>query len=727
MYKSSLSVDSRPTTLFMNEKSDELRNNRSLRWDHGNLQSYYDYTGHFLYPLYNSLLHRCNSVESSECAAEFIELIYSSTICVLKTATEKFIPFARPSVYKPWWGENLKLLKAQAMDSYKIWELAGKPRNGTIFDMKCRDKLNYKKEIRKEKKKTDLCISDSLYESLLNKDSTQFWKTWNNKVVNKKDAKIEIVGGGSDEEIAHKFAEHFKKCCTPNSHNFNTKKKEKFYSLMKDYSGDLKSTKQLIISAELICISVDKLNSGRAAGLDGIVTEHIVNCHPIIYSLLSKLFNFILYTGYVPSDFGKGIMVPIPKSQQANKANSIENFRGITLSPIVSKIFEHCLLELMNEYLFTSDNQFGFKAKLSCSHAIFSMKEVVDYYVNHDSSVNVCLIDVSKAFDKLNHYVLFMKLMKRHVPIKFVNVLLNWYTKVLISVKWNNLFSDYFPVTAGIRQGGILSPVLFLVYVDDLLEKLAKMGCRILGHHVGALMYADDLILLSPMLYELQSMLNVCKLELDLLDLKLNASKSVCLRFGKAYKRKCTNLTLEGEMIPWVSEARYLGVFLISGTKFGCNLDKAKAKFYRSSNAILSKLGYQKNPAVALNLIASIALPSLLYGLETLTLNVSQKTSLSHPWNRTFMKIYSTFDKNVIKQCQYYGGFLPFLYVLDMRRIEFLIKLQSIENDTVNVAKMLNKEIIPAIAERYVPGINANYFIKNYKTILLQCFSADVV
>ena len=203
-------------------------------------------------------------------------------------------------------------------------------------------------------------------------------------------------------------------------------------------------------------------------------------------------------------------------------------------------------------------------------------------------------------------------------------------------------------------------------------------------------MYADDLIPLSPMLYELQSMLNVCKLELDLLDLKLNASKSVCLRFGKAYKRKCTNLTLQGEIIPWVSEARYLGVFLISGTKFGCNLDKAKAKFYRSSNAILSKLGYQKNPAVALNLIASIALPSLLYGLETLTLNVSQKTSLSHPWNRTFMKIYSTFDKNVIKQCQYYGGFLPFLYVLDMRRIEFLIKLQSIENDTVNVAKMLS-------------------------------------
>ena len=62
-----------------------------------------------------------------------------------------------------------------------------------------------------------------------------------------------------------------------------------------------------------------------------------------------------------------------------------------------------------------------------------------------------------------------------------------------------------------------------------------------------------------------------------------------------------------------------------------------------------------------------------------------------------------------------------------MRRIEFLIKLQSIENDTVNVAKMLNKEIIPAIAERYVTGINVNYFIKNYKTILLQCFSANVV
>lgn len=111
-----------------------------------------------------------------------------------------------------------------------------------------------------------------------------------------------------------------------------------------------------------------------------------------------------------------------------------------------------------------------------------------------------------KPFDKLNHSVLFLKLMKRHVPAAYNKVLSNWYNNVSIYVKWNNEFSKPFSVKASIRQGGILSPRLFLIYVD-LLIKLNQYGCNILGHPVSAFMYAGDLILLSPSVNELQKML----------------------------------------------------------------------------------------------------------------------------------------------------------------------------------------------------------------------------
>ena len=196
--------------------------------------------------------------------------------------------------------------------------------------------------------------------------------------------------------------------------------------------------------------------------------------------------------------------------------------------------------------------------------------------------------------------------------------------------------------------------MLFLVYVEDLLAKLNQHGCTILGHHISTFMYADDVILVSPSISELQTMLSVCEHELELLDLDINSSKSMCLRVGKRYKEKCGSIMSKNGQIPWIQEARYLGICIVSGNKFSCNFDEAKRKFYRTSNAILGKLGKQRNPTVALHLIHSTAIPVLSYCLEALSLNKVQRMSIEHPWDRTFMKLFNTFDKQIEQQCPFY-------------------------------------------------------------------------
>jgi len=94
-------------------------------------------------------------------------------------------------------------------------------------------------------------------------------------------------------------------------------------------------------------------------------------------------------------------------------AMTFNDFRGIAISPIISKVFEYCLLHSFQSLLATNDNQFGFKKGVSCSHAIHSVRKFIDRHVVAGSTVNLCAVDLSKAFDKVNHHAMFIKLMKR--------------------------------------------------------------------------------------------------------------------------------------------------------------------------------------------------------------------------------------------------------------------------------------------------------------------------
>ena len=106
---------------------------------------------------------------------------------------------------------------------------------------------------------------------------------------------------------------------------------------------------------------------------------------------------------------------------------TVDDFRGISISPAISKVFEHCILHRYRDFFKTSDNQFGFKQGSSCAHAIYSLNCVVDYYVNYGSMINICALNLSKAFDKMSHYGLFIKLMERRIPDMLLYVIVEFY------------------------------------------------------------------------------------------------------------------------------------------------------------------------------------------------------------------------------------------------------------------------------------------------------------
>ena len=150
------------------------------------------------------------------------------------------------------------------------------------------------------------------------------------------------------------------------------------------------------------------------------------------------------------------------KNPEGNQFVS-DNYRGITLSNVISKVFEMAMLLVFESQLTSDTLQFGFKQKSSCSHALFTLKTVVQHYVKQGSTVNICALDISKAFDRVDHFALLQLLMDRQLPRNFIGVLLDWFTKCFACVSWGRTLSFWFSVLAGVRQGGILSPVLFAV------------------------------------------------------------------------------------------------------------------------------------------------------------------------------------------------------------------------------------------------------------------------
>ena len=181
------------------------------------------------------------------------------------------------------------------------------------------------------------------------------------------------------------------------------------------------------------------MKKGKCSDDDKISAEHFFNAPLLLFDRLRDLLDAMLRHSFVPTQFHLGTILPIVKDHQGNLGD-LNNYRGITIASIFSKIFEHVLRILFQDYLVTSTYQFGFKKKSSTSHALHCLKETINYYTERGSNVYCSFLDASKAFDRLVHPGLFLKLLQRRVPMICIDTIIYWYSR-LYGVEYDGMIS----------------------------------------------------------------------------------------------------------------------------------------------------------------------------------------------------------------------------------------------------------------------------------------------
>ena len=529
------------------------------------------------------------------------------------------------------------------------------------------------------------CARDKFYKSKLSNCTNDPKQTYQvvNKLLDKHHSKTVLPTATSDVEIATKMNSFFKE------------KVDKIYNEIK--SSNLSSTAELSDEHDRSqntfqlyefshiddnsLTSIIKEMALKHCDLDPLPTKVMVQCLPELLPLLSFIVNTSLKNGIFPSQLKSSILRPSLKKPDLD-SEVIGNYRPISNLAFLSKILEKCVFNQLSCYLqsnnLLSKFQSGYRKFHSCETATLRIHNDILVMCDSHNKVLLLLLDLSAAFDTVNHHHLLRKLSRNYGINKSA---LNWFTSYLsdrsVAVKINTSLSDKSLITIGVPQGSILGPLLFIMYTRDL-ENIAQL------HGFSIHLYADDTQLYfafdTDNAGDIEARIMACmadmKIWMQINFLKLNENKTEVIIIKP--KRTCSQIqqviriSSEGEEIKLQESVKSLGVHLDSTLSMSSHISAIVQK----CNINLRNLWYigsKLNIKLKIQLVHSLIFScldycnSLLSGITNADLMRLQKVQ-----NQAVRFIYG----KSIKKWDHITPFLKSCHFLPVKhRIQFKIAL----------------------------------------------------
>ena len=428
-------------------------------------------------------------------------------------------------------------------------------------------KNRYHYQIRKCRRVEEFLINSKIIENCLENDNGLFSEM---KKHRGKTVEDEVtIDGKSGDEVPATFA-------TIYGELFNREQDDDEIShLLDDINHNLgNSDLEEIgkINLNVVKEAVEKLKGNKSDPIWDYSTDFFKGAPDILFHHLAEVIKSFRVHGHVCQHLLLASLVPLVKDKLGDLCSSA-NYRSIALSSIFLKLLDWIVIICYGHLLKLDDLQFGFQKDNSTSLCSWVVFETIDAYIRTGSIVYGVLMDCTKAFDTIKHSKLFRKMLEAKVPRVVIRLLIYIYRRQRAEVRWKNMHSEEFPISNGVRQGAILSPILFCFYMNDLFQILrnSRTGCHVGSYFAGAIGYADDLLMLCPSRKGLQEMLSIAEKYAEEHKIAFSThilpekSKTKGIVFSKKpLTWSPAPLILCDTPLPWVSSAKYLGNFITS-------------------------------------------------------------------------------------------------------------------------------------------------------------------
>lgn len=448
---------------------------------------------------------------------------------------------------------------------------------------------------------------------------------------------------------------------------------------------------------------IRKLKNQKASGADFIINEYLKHLPDYLLPHLVRLFNIILDSGIVPTDWCAAIIKPLYKNK--GPTDDPDNYRGISLLSCVGKLLTSCINQRLTGFFVNcgilGEEQAGFRSGYSTIDHVFVLHSIIDLYLSRGKRIYCAFIDYKKAFDLVTRSNLWRKLIANGVNGKIIGVIYDLYSKAKSCVSVNGKLSDYFSCNIGVRQGENLSPLLFAIYLNDFEYSISR-NFRGLNYLAGlfresisdddveffirifALLYADDTIVLAESASELQVALNAVHKFCEDWDLTVNVSKTKVVIFSKGKVKSYPEFKFGVDTVAVVDDYVYLGVTFNYNGLWHKAIRKQVLQASRALFALNTKVMILDLPIdLHIELYYKVVVPILLYGSEVWGhVDLNQMEIFHRKFLKSILKVRKT-----TPNCMVYGecGVESLENLVNIRILNFWLRLLSGKDTKLSV------------------------------------------
>ena len=562
-----------------------------------------------------------------------VDNMYNQLVNRLNDTTKKCISKSKFKPHlKPYW--NKELTDAHQLMKYKrtLWKESGKPRGSTYLAY--REYKQAKTEFRKlhrEIVSQYLKELDDQINTAAEIDTKRFLKlikSRRSKTGSKATSEITFNGTTyrDPQEINEQWQLYFAQLYTPDeSEIFDSNVKTEVEHELRHIKQDCRDIpNSLTIDDHLVSDAIKTSKQGRACGEDRLYYESIKYGGVIVKDILLKLFTTMLNFSHTPKSMKRGIIITLYKGGNKKK-NDPNSYRAITLSSLILKLYEKVILTLCKEDGKAELNmlQTGFQPNMGCMMTAFMVRESMHFTAEFGSKLYMCFLDIRQAFDRVWQDLLMVKLYRKGFNISLIKATIDLYEDMFSCVRSQGVISDWFPVKQGTRQGGCLSPFLYLVFGNDLLDELSRSAyCFMMyGMQCGFPAYADDLLLLSLLKRGMNCLMDICfsnSIMERCLYHYLKTNVMVANETKPKYLEHIRTWSLGGNNIEETESYTHLGVicnkYLNLNSIIEGSCKKLRSTFLSLINSGVYEDGF--HPLTSRHLYQTIVLPKALYGCK---------------------------------------------------------------------------------------------------------------